>query len=337
MSNLIVYRKINWKIENITRESLTRCTKNKNVSRIISINIQDNKSKWILEFYPKTDPCGFYLFKWRIDNDNISIKARLYVEKFDGSMQLLDADQGNSFEFDENEGFSFSNMFRPQDMLTENRFLKDNTLTFVIELEIQKLGSETSLRYCQDDKFLSFTDYEKIRGIENLSDVTIVCSNLEEIPAHKFVIALKCPVLMELIDNETADQGTDTIKLNDIDPKTMKALLLYLYTGFIDKNQNLSSRLLYVAEKFKLNNLKTVCISCLSDYINLQNVLETLILADHYDDKILEENCIGFIKMKFHQLKDSEDWTKLNMRQALKIMDSMERNPINIEMKNSLN
>lgn len=132
MSSLITYRKINWKIENISRESLHKCSKNRSVSRTISI--PDNKTHWILEFYPNTDPCEFYVFKWRVDIDNVIIKAHLYVEKCDGSLQYINFGHGKSFELDENEGFSFSDMFSPQDMLVENNFLKDNSLTFVIEV-----------------------------------------------------------------------------------------------------------------------------------------------------------------------------------------------------------
>lgn len=151
--------------------------------------------------------------------------------------------------------------------------------------------------YPQNDQFLSMSDYIKIQGYEKLSDFKLVCSDQEEIPVHKFVIALKCPVLMEMIHAETSDYGINKMKLNDVDSKTMKTLLIYLYTGVLEKNQNLSSSLLYAAEKFQLSNLKTICISCMSDNLNIQNVLETFILADHYNDKILEENCIGFIKM----------------------------------------
>lgn len=134
MSNLIVYRKINWKIDNISRESLYKCSKNKSVSKTITLSIQDNKTQWILEFFPNVDPCEFFIFKLRVSEDNISIKARLYVKKFDENLQYIHSGQGNSYEFDENEGFSFLNMFRPQDMIAENNFLKDNSVTFVIEV-----------------------------------------------------------------------------------------------------------------------------------------------------------------------------------------------------------
>lgn len=43
------------------------------------------------------------------------------------------------------------------------------------------------------------------------------------------------------------------------------------------------------------------------------------------------------ISRKFHQLKDCEGWSKLSMRHALKIINSMEINPINVNMKSSLN
>lgn len=141
------------------------------------------------------------------------------------------------------------------------------------------------------------SDYEKILGYEKLSDFTIVCSDEKEVPVHRFVIALKCPILMEMLDAETTDYSSNKMKLNDIDSDTIKSLLRYIYTGILDKNQSMSSKLLYAAEKFQLNKMKTICISCLSENLNVQNVLETLILADHYNEKILEENCIGFIKL----------------------------------------
>ena len=135
MSSLIVYRKINWKIENISRESLAKFSKNKSISRTINVNFPENKTQeWILEFCPNTDPCEFYLLKLLVDDENLFIKARLYVEKIDGSLKYINSDEGNVCDLDENEGFDFSNMFKPQDMLAENDFVKENSLTFVIEV-----------------------------------------------------------------------------------------------------------------------------------------------------------------------------------------------------------
>ncbi|CAG9806498.1 unnamed protein product [Chironomus riparius] len=338
MSKLIVYRKINWKIDCISRELLCKGSKYKSVSKTITVNLPgNNQTQWIIEFSPNLNPCEFSIFKLRVNKDNVFLKASLFVEKYDGTLQYISSSHGNSCEFDEDEGFTFPNMFRPQDMLAQNTFLKENTLSFIIELELDEVDLEPTKSSDQLNKgLLSLSDFEKILSFE-LSDLTIICSDQEEIKVHKFVLALKCPILMEMLEAEATDCGNNKIKLNDIDSKTMKALVLYLYTGDLVINQSMSSKLLYAAEKFQLNNLKTICISSLSESLELENVLETLILADHYEEKILEENCIGFIKMNFYKLKDAKDWIKLDMRHALKIMISLEKNPITFNITSSLN
>ena len=135
MSRLIVYRRINWKIVNVSREAHFKGSKYKSVSKTVTVNLPDNNiTQWTIEFYPNLNPCEFYLFKLRVDQDNVLFKARLFVEKCDGTLQYINFGQGNSYEYDENEGFGFTNMFSPQDMLAENNILKDNTLSFVIEV-----------------------------------------------------------------------------------------------------------------------------------------------------------------------------------------------------------
>jgi hypothetical protein len=68
-------------------------------------------------------------------------------------------------------------------------------------------------------------DFKKMIGNPQLSDMSILCKNVEYVPAHKFVFAARCPKLLEEIKREKI------IEFVDISRAAILVLLTYLYTG----------------------------------------------------------------------------------------------------------
>jgi hypothetical protein len=70
------------------------------------------------------------------------------------------------------------------------------------------------------------------------SDTKIVCGD-EVFNVHKAILALRSDVFKAMFDsnNNTEETRSGIVKINDIDPVTMKTLIHHIYTGK-DKLQN---------------------------------------------------------------------------------------------------
>ncbi|XP_064636956.1 uncharacterized protein LOC135493508 [Lineus longissimus] len=86
-----------------------------------------------------------------------------------------------------------------------------------------KTFDETSSS-CHDNLIL---DFKKMIGNPQLSDVSILCKNVEYVPAHKFIFAARCPKLLKEVKREKI------IEFVDVSKAAIFVLLTFLYTGEI--------------------------------------------------------------------------------------------------------
>jgi hypothetical protein len=83
-------------------------------------------------------------------------------------------------------------------------------------------------------------------------DVTFVISG-SYVTAHKWIVAASCPLLAQLV------RGSDSIiKVEGVDADGFAQMIRFIYTGECDL-VNSSSKLMAVANKFKLESLFVKC------------------------------------------------------------------------------
>lgn len=87
------------------------------------------------------------------------------------------------------------------------------------------------------------------------------------------------------------------MKIDDIEGEVVFKMIRYMYTGELENLKDHAKDLIYAAEKYEFVNLKNECLAYFSFNLNLNNVFETIALADRYNSQDLLENCIRFMKM----------------------------------------
>jgi hypothetical protein len=100
-----------------------------------------------------------------------------------------------------------------------------------------------------------------------------------------------------MFESEMEEARTSQAKIKDIDGEVMLEMVRFMYTGKVENIKDHAKDLLYAAEKYELKDLKKECLESLNLNLELDNVPQTLVLADRYNAKILINNCIGLLKM----------------------------------------
>uniref|UniRef100_A0A7S3INU8 BTB domain-containing protein n=1 Tax=Strombidium inclinatum TaxID=197538 RepID=A0A7S3INU8_9SPIT len=89
-------------------------------------------------------------------------------------------------------------------------------------------------------------------------------------------------------------------------------MMEYLYTGSI---QNLNSRvaldLLGLADQYLLDRLKFLCENTLTQNVDNENVISTLIEANKYQSAELKKYCINFLIKNFQEVSSSKQFEEL--------------------------
>ncbi|CAL5007388.1 unnamed protein product [Urochloa decumbens] len=159
--------------------------------------------------------------------------------------------------------------------------------------------------YLRDDRLVIQCDVNVITGIDSTerTDVTFKVKG-EVFRAHKIVLATRSPVFDVELYGPVGEGNRETIPIEDMEPAIFKALLQYIYTDSLpgmddlldgDEREEMAKHLLVAADRYALERMKLMCESILCNGLKVENVAETLALADQHNSTELRDACIGFI------------------------------------------
>ncbi|XP_035222826.1 speckle-type POZ protein-like [Stegodyphus dumicola] len=277
-----------WPIENFSILPVNT-TLNSNVFAVNNVK----SCKWKLVFCLREDTkssrkfditlCKVYCNKM----ERVFVRCKLSFDKSDSSANE------RLFEFDDSwkcAEFSRRISKDPKDMLLikcDLRFSNCGHFSEIVESFCDVTSSINSHRFSSDLRNLYRSGH--------LSDVNIVVDS-EIFPAHKFILCARSSVFSRMFRNEMKDSEKNSIEISDMDPEILDEMLLFLYSGNLDKPLRETAAQLYVAaERYDLPALKRKCSSFLKCNLNVQNARKALQLADLYFDSDLYESVFEYI------------------------------------------
>lgn len=106
-------------------------------------------------------------------------------------------------------------------------------------------------------------------------------------------------------------ENSNRIDINDINPNLFNHMLCYIYTGDVSNLESRAPELLPIANKFGITNLKENCIKLLQTRINVDNVIDTLIVANEINSDHLIADATRFIVNFSSDVKKTENYEHL--------------------------
>ena len=175
---------------------------------------------------------------------------------------------------------------------------------------------------------LSFDATEKQK---NFSDISLVVSRNQEnkednlapvtFPVHKAILAARSPVFAKMFEHEMQESLTSRVELSDIDPEVVKEMLVYIYTGRVPKIEEMANDLLYVADKYKLHHLKSLCKQHLTYKLQVNNAARIIQLAYLHNAWTLRKNALQFISMHVAEVRATKEWEEV--KQGNEMLDDL--------------
>ena len=130
------------------------------------------------------------------------------------------------------------------------------------------------------------------------------------IPAHKFLLSIFSPVFFAMFCGEMAE-AKEHIDLPDCEYEGMLELLRYIYTDEVCLNGNNVMQVLYLAEKYMIPCLTSVCTDYLRKNLDLSNVFCVIKQAQQYESKELLYDCWELIDFKMEEALKSSDFVTM--------------------------
>lgn len=104
---------------------------------------------------------------------------------------------------------------------------------------------------------------------------------------------------------------TNRVIIEDFRADVVKAMLKYIYTAFLPEDiKHIAVDLYIAAEKYFIESLKIKCREYLVENLSLDNVIQTYILAEFYNDSMLRKQSLKFINENIDRVTENTDWNE---------------------------
>ena len=250
--------------------------------------------------------------------------------KSDGSIYI----NSNTEFFELNSYKGFENMFRPQYSNSLDKFITNGHLT--IHCTVDVLTCDIILPTFVPECILQ-ADFSSLLDTGHF-DVTLVAGE-KEFRAHKLILSGRSPVFAQMFEVDMKEKSTNKIEIEDIEAETLQKMLLNIYSGDTpllntaadqlimaklrgkDESEAVSpppadpceeaKKLLYAADKYQIEGLVKCCEMFLSEHLTVDNVAETVLLADKHNATQLRKSCISFIVEHRSAVSETSSWSQV--------------------------
>jgi len=261
-------------------------------------------TNWKLVLYPKGTSSA--------DEGYVSVFLKIIDTKARASYELrfshdgLEIDtiaKGKGIEFQPKEPRGDKNASSIDEV--EEIWLFDDILTLVCEMSIQEAFYESE----PSPESQMMEDLGKAYREKHSLDVTVKCGDVS-FECNKFMLMTRSPVFKAMLQQDTLESQTNVVKINDIEPKVLEEMLLYIHTGESPNIKDLAMEFLAAADFYQLDELKNSCQSFFSDTLHTENSIGILILSDKYSASKLKKDALKFISENMKSISTLSDWKK---------------------------
>jgi len=263
-------------------------------------------TNWKLILYPKGTSfakvgyCSVFL---KVIDTKARAAYELSVSYVDGDRRIIASSNGKGDKFQPEEPRGHENAIS-----IDEEFYEDNwsgVLTLVCEMSVQETYIESKQKQClqiTDDLKNAFQEKNSFDVTVNCGDVSFKCS--------KFMLTARSRVFKAMFQHDSMENQTNVVNIEDIEPKVLEEMLLYIHTGDSPNIKDLAKELLAAADYYQLDELKNSCQSFLSDTLDTDNAIGILIISDKYTASNLKKDALKFISENMKSISASSDWKK---------------------------
>ncbi|KAF0705009.1 ring canal kelch isoform X2, partial [Aphis craccivora] len=164
-----------------------------------------------------------------------------------------------------------------------------------------------------------FEVLQSLRKQKVLCDIRIETDDGTIIFGHKVVLISVSTYFREILTG-FIENNIDHIHIRKIDSTFLKLLINFIYTGEITVTEGNAKDLLAAAIVLQLDYVKNVCAEFLQTHLDPANCLGIKSFADFHDCMELSKSSQTYIKNRFSELVDNDEFLSLSSVEVIKLI-----------------
>lgn len=153
---------------------------------------------------------------------------------------------------------------------------------------------------------------KNIFNSEKFSDFTIITQN-NQFKVHKIFLATASPVFDSMLTVNMIENAENSVTILDIPSILIQEMLRFIYTAKVNNIKSIAAKLLPIAEKYQIEELKKLCEQELDKSLNDNNAWDLLILGDRYHGELLKKKALQYITKRKIKITNIEDFKQLTI------------------------
>ncbi|XP_031571959.1 kelch-like protein 12 [Actinia tenebrosa] len=168
------------------------------------------------------------------------------------------------------------------------------------------------------DRFI----FKRLGQMRYHSVLTDVILNVEgrQFPAHKNVLAASSDYFMAMFSGHMAI-ASNTVDVHEISAGAMELLLDYVYTGFLEINEDNVEDIFCGSCLLLLDSVTQACCRFIQERLTLDNCWGIRTLADKFDCRDMLNNVNKFIEESFTKIVEADEYLLLPRQEIAKLLD----------------
>lgn len=220
-----------------------------------------------------------------------------------------------------------------QDLAAESRvlylFMKNTTelpdSTLIVRFKVcqhKLISNKISSYFKQKNEHQKFVGFEKLLNDEKFSDIKFIVDG-RTINAHKNILSVQSAYFLAMFENDMKENQENSVRITDVSYEVMQEILRFIYCGKVNNMETLKLDLFVAADKYMIEGLKILCEEALILDLNIENVVDTLIIADQYDIKDLKTAALNYFTIHKREITTSDEFEKVVKTLPTSILTAM--------------
>ncbi|XP_023950510.1 BTB/POZ domain-containing protein 8 [Bicyclus anynana] len=137
------------------------------------------------------------------------------------------------------------------------------------------------------------------------ADFVIESAEGDKFNVHKILLSRHSEVFRAMLKENTAESQQSYMKIIDVYKHDLYGMLEYIYTSSVEDVEGHNFfNLLMLSDRYNLKGLRDISEIALSSQLCLDNVIETLVVADLYNAEDLKIAALKFIKCNYSAIQN---------------------------------
>lgn len=210
----------------------------------------------------------------------------------------------------------------------KNNMLKDKKLTVLCNIifkentdiiEDKKILNQKCARSQED-----LHRFEKVLENKKFSDVTITADG-KIFKLHKCILSSCSDVFDAMFTSDVKEKNDNLVEITDIKSEILEEFFHFIYTGKVNRIEDIVCELLIAADKYSVESLKSLCEETMGNDLTNNNVIRYLNLAIMNDAEKLKNDTIKWISSNFEKLIGNSEFDKLTLQYPEVVLEIVKR------------